>query len=491
MTQSAEEALTELQESILFSPEFPKWTGYVHKDRTEQASRPTPSWTESQAAAVQRAERSSWRLTMLVRSLGEARYEPAIPTLAQLWRDCPFNPIRVAVAHALFAMQTDEARRALEAMVYETDDFSRHFAIQAVFERDPQNAYDLFEPMFYDLSRAMVPMALSVLAVLAPSSYRHEGGQEQPSWTDPCAPEWLRQEPRWLDLCARLRRGERFGGTARDVLRHADPELRDAALNRVRREEQGRTTKARAKRIGNLVDRYRSGEFEPVWREIRAQGRVEGDFREEVQEVAKETMNRVARNANLICDRLEAEGWASLFGELRTLPRASDTEVFQRIEAITGGPVPPSLHAFWTVVGGIDWVWDYNSKSSMPHLGVDLPMDEMDPLCVNPAGVVTYLFEEWIEQKDECDPDLVDPYSLDLAPDVYHKANMSGGPTYAVELPFFGGDPTFANEKHELPFIDYLRLCFKWAGFPGLGEYGDRDDVRAFVENFGKDLEPF
>jgi hypothetical protein len=118
-------------------------------------------------------------------------------------------------------------------------------------------------------------------------------------------------------------------------------------------------------------------------------------------------------------------------------------------------------------------------------------MDAMDPLCVDAPEVVTHVFEEWQEQRSRLDPELADPCNLDLAPDYLHKANISGGGPYGIELPFLGADPVFANEAHELPFVDYLRLCFRWAGFPRLERYADRPDVREFLEVMSKSLEPF
>ena len=58
-------------------------------------------------------------------------------------------------------------------------------------------------------------------------------------------------------------------------------------------------------------------------------------------------------------------------------------------------------------------------------------------------------------------------------------------------MPFLGADPLFADERHELPFLNYLRLAFRWAGFPGLDQHVGRRDVRDFVSRFGKDLIPF
>jgi hypothetical protein len=118
-------------------------------------------------------------------------------------------------------------------------------------------------------------------------------------------------------------------------------------------------------------------------------------------------------------------------------------------------------------------------------------MDEMDPLWVDAPEAVTRLFEEWAERRSGVDPELAGPFNLDLAPDYLHKANISGGAPYGIELPFLGADPVFANEAHELPFVDYLRLCFRWAGFPLLEDYADRRDVREFLQVMGEGLELF
>jgi hypothetical protein len=107
---------------------------------------------------------------------------------------------------------------------------------------------------------------------------------------------------------------------------------------------------------------------------------------------------------------------------------------------------------------------------------------------------VTYLFEKWEDQRSGIDPELADPFQLELAPDAYHKANISGGAAYAIELPFHGADPIFANfrnENHSLPFVDYLRLCFRYGGFPRLEGLENRADVHAFLQFMTRDLPPF
>jgi hypothetical protein len=172
-------------------------------------------------------------------------------------------------------------------------------------------------------------------------------------------------------------------------------------------------------------------------------------------------------------------------------PDPNDIAIIEQIEAFTGALLPLSLRTFWRVVGGIDWIWNYRLESPLPDLGVELPMDELDPLCIDPAKSVGYLLGEWEEQKQQADPDGIRLFNLDLSPDYLHKANISGGAPYGIYLPCFHADPLFADERHNLTFTDYLRLCFRWAGFPGLEDHADRRDVQRFVATFGDGLESF
>jgi hypothetical protein len=115
----------------------------------------------------------------------------------------------------------------------------------------------------------------------------------------------------------------------------------------------------------------------------------------------------------------------------------------------------------------------------------------MDPLCVGPPGHTKYLLAEWEGRRSRVDPDLDDPCDLELAPDHHHKANISGGSPYGIELPYLGADPIFMHEEHGLPFVDYLRLAFRWGGFPRLERHAADIDVRRFVADMTKDMEPF
>lgn len=491
ISKDPNELLRELRDAIREPPDFLKSRRISDEVQDAYLAEKPDARQQALLTDIERRRRALRRMQLMVEHLARVWFEQAIPALAEIWVEGALPSLSNTAAHALYEMKSDAAWDALESRIEQYDHFSRFMGIKAAFDRAPDRAFDRFEQVFSSLEPNSQKMAEEVLWFLCPDGQMPQDGAWIPTWPEPRVRAWLEADPRWLDLCARLRRHPRYGRSAREALRHVDPKKRDAALKRARAAEPSRDPEIRTERSGDLLRRYRDGERVAVWEEIRSFERIEGAFREEVMDVARETMERVAGNADMLSERLEDHGWRAIGGRLRIMPSAEDSGVIRRIEEISGGPVPPTLLAFWTVVGGIDWIWDYRSERPAPDLGFDLPLLALDPLCVDPAGVVDWQFEEWERQKVQPDPDLIDPYDLSLAPDSFHKANFSGGQAYGIELPFFGADPVFAHEPHQLPFVDYLRLGFRWAGFPGLENHGDQRDVRDFVAAFGEGLEPF
>jgi hypothetical protein len=64
---------------------------------------------------------------------------------------------------------------------------------------------------------------------------------------------------------------------------------------------------------------------------------------------------------------------------------------------------------------------------------------------------------------------------ISIAPDVFHKDNISGSGPYGLELPNPAADFLFMDEGHDLLFVPYLRFAIlQWGGFPGLEGRGIR-----------------
>jgi hypothetical protein len=141
----------------------------------------------------------------------------------------------------------------------------------------------------------------------------------------------------------------------------------------------------------------------------------------------------------------------------------------QRLEKSVG-PLPLSLRAFCEVVGAVDLIGTHPALARSN--GVVAP----DPLVV--AGV-----DDLLTQAGDGEDDV-----LVLAPDDLHKAGTSGGDPYAIEVPDSKADGRLLNERHELLFVEYLRLCCRFGGFPG---YDGQDEVPAEIARLSSGLLAF
>jgi hypothetical protein len=295
-------------------------------------------------------------------------------------------------------------------------------------------------------------------------------------------------------------------------LRHASTALRQHAEQRIARAKPVRKT--RAARAG-FLQRYLAGDHEQVWADLVALGADARKPRhaDEAVEVARETMRRVEANVRTLVSRLRLldyrfktkgmwldEAGARTEAILRAAeamgqtgpaherlrqsherhkqerkladyevrahvpPPPNTPELLEELDK-QAGPVPLSLRAFYEIVGEVDLIGHH------PHIS-----PEADPLVVFPL-------EAMLQEIDEGDG------SIAIAPDHYHKADISGGAPYEIALPDPRADAELLNEPHRLFFVDYLRLVFRHGGFPG---YAGRDrDVPAEIAILSQDLQPF
>jgi hypothetical protein len=233
----------------------------------------------------------------------------------------------------------------------------------------------------------------------------------------------------------------------------------------------------------NYLNRYLNGNHEQVWRELLALGPAVRDepHLAQAQAVAAETMQRVRRNCERLVPTLQDVGY--LFGsypdgtprqptiEPVTLPSATMQVDMAELEA-EAGMLPLSLVAFWQQVGSVDFV---GMHPAWP--------DGLDPLVVElPEAALAMLYEQ-----DEGAQGV--EWFAGLAPDDFHKDNVSGGEPYGVYLPDSAADFVFRNERHKLHFVPYLRFALLERGsFPGLPE---TDQQMVPLQQLTADLEPF
>jgi hypothetical protein len=219
-------------------------------------------------------------------------------------------------------------------------------------------------------------------------------------------------------------------------------------------------------RMSGWVERYRAGDRVQVWIEMSSLGaNVRADnLWLEAAEVTRETMRRARTNVERLLELLPANGYQfsdDANVQVFVPPPADIVGQLDRLERRIG-PLPLALRCWFEEVGLVNLMgehpaWDY---------------DYTDPLVVEaPVDYIESEFDEW--EADRNSEWNRGAFTVDLAPDYMHKANVSGGPPYSMAVPSEGVDGLLLWEPHQTTFVNYLRICFRWGGFPGW-DYGDR-----------------
>ncbi len=243
--------------------------------------------------------------------------------------------------------------------------------------------------------------------------------------------------------------------------------------------------------MASYLDRYRSGEREVVWDELRALGeqirdeKVLGD----ALAVARETMSRARKNIERLIVRLDEIGYQ--FRSARSVvlrPRKNvnpftgeplsttveyyrepmvflppGPEVDEQIAELerVAGPLPLSLRAWYEIVGEVNFM---GSNPNWPGAR-DRPRVYPDPLVMHSVTGALEDYQTWFKNREHSLLDRFPAFRI-WAPDYFTKEQISGA-GYSIWLPNPAADALFEGERHGVPFVDYLRICFRWGGFPG------------------------
>ena len=141
-----------------------------------------------------------------------------------------------------------------------------------------------------------------------------------------------------------------------------------------------------------------------------------------------------------------------------------------------GMVLPLSLRAW------IEQVGDVNLCGAHPALCFwedgDFPGIYADPLTVL-SDHFAFESEGWLEAAEAGDePGTMEPV---IGWDAQAKARLTVQDEqldygYTIELPNAGADAPLDGEPHKTSFVDYLRIAFRWGGFPGWEKYDKRPE---------------
>lgn len=152
-------------------------------------------------------------------------------------------------------------------------------------------------------------------------------------------------------------------------------------------------------------------------------------------------------------------------------PEPGTDQAIARIEREVG-PLPLAIKLFWRNVGSVDFTWPHGrwDVPEYPWQGCEYP----DPLFVCPPSRAILDLEAFLSDQEErlrCNY----PYLVEIAPDQFHKENVSGGVCYNLSVPAIADDPPLNDERHQTTFVGYLELAIRMGGFPGLDQCPEHD----------------
>lgn len=234
--------------------------------------------------------------------------------------------------------------------------------------------------------------------------------------------------------------------------------------------------------------RYASGEHEAVWNDLRSLGPVPGRLREDVADVARQTMVRVAAHLRRLAEDAPAAGLKPLHDCGPTPPAPDERAVIERMDREVGG-LPAALVACVYETGRFSLIGDWpvlglhhDDWTDVPDGAGVLFCDPLDlPGAAGPDNEWRDHWDEWRdhwgEWKDDWREGLDDradgrergrPFRLPFAPDEVLKTGY-GGLSHNIEIPGTGADPVLWGVMYRpgITLVEYLRVSVAWGGFPG------------------------
>lgn len=180
---------------------------------------------------------------------------------------------------------------------------------------------------------------------------------------------------------------------------------------------------------------------------------------------ARKVMKFAERNVDLLTEKLVKSGYQFASKQrFRTPARRDGEQCFAELASL-GIFVPISLQAWCLEVGGVDFCGSHPAWPKSAYYGIGKSEGQADPWYTDPLSIDLDV-EEWLKvgRSGERDGSQI---LLDVAPDIVHKANISGGGPVSVSGTRPSFDPVLINQPGSFTLLSYLRWAFEWGGFPG------------------------
>lgn len=225
------------------------------------------------------------------------------------------------------------------------------------------------------------------------------------------------------------------------------------------------------------MDRYSAGDCEKVWAEMISLGpdvRKKANF-SHAQLVSRETMRRARVNLETIVKRLRAMNYRFWQppDQVWIQPSGGEHQYLIRLEG-QKLVLPISIASWIEDVGKVDLNGSHPLLAAMDG-ETHFQGFYADPLMVSPD--LPWTEEEWEGARADGEEEI----ALIVGWDDLGKAGLYQDAQvdveYVITVPNSAADAPLAQEWHETDFVNYLRIAFRWGGFPGWERYSRRPET--------------
>lgn len=223
------------------------------------------------------------------------------------------------------------------------------------------------------------------------------------------------------------------------------------------------------------LQRYLAGDHIQVWDEFRQLGTVspQSPSCDDVWPVVVETMKRVRANLETVVERLRDDNYEFIdttgppirLGVPLATPDNESLEFLNWLDGLTG-PLPLVLRAWLEHVGDVNFLGVHQAWLGKGMLTDPMVVEFEFRHCIESIDAREYYREE-LEEWYDCGGEEEGRFRISFAPDALHKVNISGGGPYGIMVPDDNVDGIVAINNRQMYFVDYLRECLAWGGFPG------------------------
>jgi hypothetical protein len=201
-------------------------------------------------------------------------------------------------------------------------------------------------------------------------------------------------------------------------------------------------------------------------------------FGEDVQELLTDGREQARRLRELGAPASIMTNQKRIAAELEARPRAA-----AQLRELEGqvGTLPLAVRAWYEVGGGVNlvgvhpgwvhliaesgWIDASYWERGFDPLDGGHPMQYLEPLQIYTLGGHGPFGTSVLDKHSVTDG----IYRLAIMPNEHmaYREHGQDGFVYELEVPCARADTTLLHERHETTFVDYLRICLRWAGFPG------------------------